>query len=66
MSDPNGLVYEDGTYHAFYQYNPKGNPVVDLQPSSQNFRDPKVTWYEPGQYWVMTTVVADDHVGEDL
>ncbi|MDQ0680266.1 fructan beta-fructosidase [Arthrobacter pascens] len=157
MNDPNGLVNENGTYHAFYQYNPKGNdwgnmswghststdlvhwteesvameatdteeifsgsivvdadntsglgskdepamvalytsaykdnaplpkgsqaqsvaysldhgrtwkkhrdnPVLNLEPASPNFRDPKVTWYEPGQYWVMTTVVADDHV----
>ena len=42
-----------------------GNPVLELTPGSpeaRNFRDPKVTWFEPGGYWVMAAVVADAHV----
>ena len=25
MNDPNGLLYADGTYHLFFQYNPEGD-----------------------------------------
>lgn len=25
MNDPNGMVYVDGVYHLYYQYNPQGN-----------------------------------------
>lgn len=35
------------------------NPVIDI--NERNFRDPKVFWYEPGNYWVMVVSLASQH-----
>jgi fructan beta-fructosidase len=37
------------------------NPVLK-SPGSRDFRDPKVSWFEPTKSWIMTLAVAD-HVG---
>jgi len=37
-----------------------GNPVLDI--GSTEFRDPKVFWYAPGAYWVMTVALPVDQV----
>lgn len=36
-----------------------GNPVLDIK--SPEFRDPKVSWYEPQQKWVMVVSKPDEH-----
>jgi fructan beta-fructosidase len=35
----------------------EGNPVIDIH--SANFRDPKVFWFEAGQYYVSAIVLSD-------
>ncbi|MFT3947602.1 MAG: glycoside hydrolase family 32 protein [Agriterribacter sp.] len=39
----------------------KGNPVLP-NPGIRDFRDPKVSWYEPAKKWIMTLAVTD-HIG---
>lgn len=38
----------------------KGNPVLP-NPGIRDFRDPKVTWHEPTQKWIMT-LATKDHI----
>jgi len=37
--------------------NYAGNPVIDVD--AEDFRDPKVFWYEPQKKWVLVAVLAD-------
>ena len=37
--------------------NYAGNPVIDVD--AEDFRDPKVFWYEPQTKWVLVAVLAD-------
>ncbi len=36
------------------------NPVLDLH--KVDFRDPKIFWYEPKKYWVMSVMLPVEHV----
>ncbi|RYL93840.1 glycoside hydrolase family 32 protein [Sporolactobacillus sp. THM7-4] len=51
------LAYSLDNGRTFTKYT--GNPVLDI--GSNNFRDPKVFWYEPGHEWLMTVALSDQH-----
>lgn len=53
-----GLAYSDDGGHHWQKY--AGNPILP-DTGRDDFRDPKVFWYEPKQYWVMV-VTGGQHV----
>lgn len=45
INDPNGLVFHDGHYHVFHQYNPYGATHADMHWG--HFRSPDLLSWEP-------------------
>lgn len=54
------LAYSADNGRTFNHYD--RNPIIDI--NSQQFRDPKVFWYEPNQKWVMVVVQSRNHIVE--
>ncbi|NCD71364.1 glycoside hydrolase family 32 protein [Mucilaginibacter agri] len=52
------LAYSTDEGKIWHKY--KGNPVIKNM-GDRDFRDPKVSWYEPQKKWVMV-VAAHDHI----
>ncbi|KJK39436.1 glycosyl hydrolase family 32 [Streptomyces variegatus] len=51
------LAYSTDRGRTWTKY--QGNPVIDI--GSNNFRDPKVQWYEPTKSWLMTVSLSAEH-----
>jgi fructan beta-fructosidase len=51
-----GIAYSLDKGRTWTKY--EGNPVIK-NPGIKDFRDPKVSWYEPEQKWVMILAVKD-------
>ncbi|WP_460920094.1 glycoside hydrolase family 32 protein [Pontibacter brevis] len=51
-----GIAYSLDNGRSWTKY--KNNPVLE-NPGIRDFRDPKVSWYEEGQKWIMTLAVKD-------
>lgn len=51
-----GIAYSLDNGRSWTKY--EGNPVLE-NPGIRDFRDPKLSWYEPQQKWVMTLAVKD-------
>ncbi len=51
------IAYSRDGGKSYIQY--VGNPVIDV--GNLNFRDPQVQWYAPGNRWLMTVALAQQH-----
>ncbi len=56
MSQSQGIAYSLDSGITWEKYS--NNPVLK-SPGINDFRDPKVRWYEEGQKWIMTLAVKD-------
>lgn len=50
------MAYSNDEARTWTKYT--GNPVLK-NPGIRDFRDPKISWYEPGKKWIMTLATAD-------
>ena len=50
------IAYSNDEAKTWIKYS--ANPVL-RNPGIRDFRDPKVSWYEPGKKWIMTLATAD-------
>lgn len=55
LTQHQSIAYSEDRGRTFTRYT--GNPVLDKK--LKDFRDPKVSWYEPEKKWVMTVVIPD-------
>lgn len=51
------IAYSNDKGRTWTKYS--GNPVINI--GSNNFRDPKVQWYEPLHQWIMTVSLSVEH-----
>ena len=51
-----GIAFSTDSGRNWHKY--KGNPVLK-NPGIKDFRDPKVSWHEPSQKWIMALAVKD-------
>ncbi|WLW58233.1 glycoside hydrolase family 32 protein [Streptomyces sp. YU58] len=61
INDPNGLVFHDGHYHVYFQYNPHSARHADMHWG--HFRSPDLVHWEPMPVALAPTPGGDDEGG---